>query len=301
MSGVFKKVKDLINFKHYINEASKNLQYKSRVNFLDYLVVTDTSLGISEEIEYSSKFVVSLTTYDKRLHDVYLTIESLMQQTRKADKIILWLSQSLINDPIPMSLKRQQNRGLEIKYCSDIKSYKKLIPTLKCFPNEVIITVDDDVIYNNDMLDKLICAYITDPQFIYYNRGHKMKLLSSNTLDTYVNWDWCCPTSNESKLLFPTGVGGILYPPNSLDDEVFNESIFMDICGSADDVWFKAMALKKGTLAKKVYTRDDKGEEYLENESMQDIALGKLNNIQNQNDRQIKAVFDKYDLYKFLK
>lgn len=32
------------------------------------------------------------------------------------------------------------------------------------------------------------------------------------------------------------GVGGILYLPHSLDKEVFNDDVFMDICLNADDV-----------------------------------------------------------------
>ena len=101
-------------------------------------------------------------------------------------------------------------------------------------------------------------------------------------------------------LNFPTGVGGVLYPPHSLDEEVLNESIFMDICTYADDVWLKAMALKKGTLSKKVYTHSS--EDFLMNEEVQDIGLRNIN-IENDflNDKQISTVFQKYNLYQILR
>jgi hypothetical protein len=37
---------------------------------------------------------------------------------------------------------------------------------------------------------------------------------------------------------FFTGAGGVLYPPNSLICEVFNESAFKEIAPNADDIWF---------------------------------------------------------------
>ncbi len=61
------------------------------------------------------------------------------------------------------------------------------------------------------------------------------------------------------------------------------------------------MALKKGTKAKKVNTINVHGCEYYENVSVQDVALFNINWKQNKNDKQIKAVFPKYDLYHLLK
>ncbi|RZJ64537.1 MAG: hypothetical protein EOO47_26940, partial [Flavobacterium sp.] len=273
MKNILKKIKDLFWLKLQIDELLGSIQYNSRVNILNELVVNSQNFGVTKEKYCEQDFVVSLTTYDKRLYDVYLTIESLMQQTRKANRIVLWLDQQTVNNPLPMSLQMQIVRGLEVRYCKDLRSYTKLIPSLKAFPADTIITVDDDLIYDVDMLDKLIMAYLKDPTKIYYNRGHLMKLVSSNELEKYQCWQWQSPILTPSHFNFPTGVGGVLYPPNCFDKEVLNESVFMEICKYADDVWFKAMAMLKGTLSQKVYTRNALGEEYLENPNVQDIAL----------------------------
>jgi hypothetical protein len=53
-----------------------------------------------------------------------------------------------------------------------------------------------------------------------------------------------CETRND---LFPTGVGGVLYPPGSLDPEVMNEGAALATCPSADDVWLYWMAKRAGT------------------------------------------------------
>src|SRR5690554_2625875 len=39
-------------------------------------------------------YVVSLTSYPSRIEDVWISIECLLRQTFKPDKIILWLAQS---------------------------------------------------------------------------------------------------------------------------------------------------------------------------------------------------------------
>ena len=62
------------------------------------------------------------------------------------------------------------------------------------------------------------------------------------------------------------------------------------------------MAIKKGTLVNKIYTRDPHGEGYLVNDDVQDIGLKKINLYgDNLNDQQIKAVFMRYNIYELLK
>ena len=76
----------------------------------------------------------------------------------------------------------------------------------------------------------------------------------------------------------------------------------MDICKYADDIWFKAMAIKKGTLTKKVYTHSSRGDDYLINEEVQDVGLGKINITGKYlNNKQLTDVFSKYNLYALLK
>ena len=85
----------------------------------------------------------------------------MLHQTIKPNKIILWLDQTAYNtyESIPIALHRQEARGLEIRLCEDIKSYTKLVPALINFPNAVIISVDDDIIYPIDFVERLYRAY----------------------------------------------------------------------------------------------------------------------------------------------
>lgn len=256
--------------------------------------------GITETPYCNNAIIVSLTTYGRRINDVCFTIESLMQQTMKANKIVLWLDERFEKKMLPNSLERQIDRGLEIKYTKDIKSYKKLIPAIKEFPNDVIITVDDDVIYDFDFLEKFIKAHLADPKSIYAGRVHSMVFDRKGTLMPYIKWDWN-NTSKPSRHLM-TGVGGVLYPPNSLYQDVTKEDIFMELSPTADDVWFTAMAKLKGTDIKKIITRNPQGVDYISNYGVQDMALCNINvGNEGRNDAQIQAVFSRYNIYDLIR
>ena len=66
----------------------------------------------------SESITISLTTFGPRIETVYLTIESLMQQSLKADRIVLCLAKSEFSEAgLPTALKKQRERGLEILFC----------------------------------------------------------------------------------------------------------------------------------------------------------------------------------------
>jgi hypothetical protein len=246
--------------------------------------------------------VVSLTSYGRRLQDVCFTIESIMQQTMKPNKIVLWIDPTCSNEPLPEALIRQQARGLVVVVVEDIRSYKKLIPALKAYPEDAIITIDDDAIYDFDIVERLIKAYQQNPTMIHACRTHVMDFDASGKLKPYMQWNLCTGDADDPRHRFLTGVGGTLYPRHALDDEVLNQEVFTSICRTADDVWFNAMALKKGTVINKVVTRSASGEDYLSNDDVQDMGLCLINNgAVNMNDVQIQAVYERYGLFDKLK
>lgn len=280
-----------------LKDELRLLKYETRRDWLIDHILHDTERGTTTQRYGQHEVIVSLTTYGKRIHEVALTIESLMQQSMKANRIVLWLDESFNGLPLPNLLYLHQNRGLEITYCKDIRSYKKLIPQMHATPEAVIITVDDDILYDCDVLEHLILAYLKSPQKIHSCRVHRMLFDINGRLMPYNQWDSRCSQLGTGKSNFLTSGGGVLFPPHSLDDEVFNEDVFMDICPNADDIWFTAMAIKKGTPINKVFTRNEHGEDYLEHPYALEQSLAVKNVVQGGNDRQIKAVFDKYKLY----
>ena len=284
-----------------LNEhLERQIAYNYRLEFLTNCTLNSKEPGISNNKYSNNEIVVSLTTFGKRLFDVYLAIESIMQQTIKPNRIVLWLGNELENTDFPITLKNQQNRGLEIRFCKDIMAYTKLIPSLRAFPSAAIITIDDDNLYNFDLIENLINDHKKHPSLILCTRMHRIKLRNKHRLEKYKNWTYRYDNHDISPLNFPTGAGGVLYPQKCFNEEVFNEEVFTKICKYADDVWFKAMALHNNVLSKKIFTHNSHGVDHLSYQGKQDDSLARFNITKGMNDVQLKAVFDKYNLYEKL-
>ncbi len=295
------RIKHLLTHAPAVYRTIDTLAFTIRKNWLESQILNCTESGITSTKYCDHDIIVSLTTYGARLGDVCYTIESLMQQTMKANKIVLWLYKEMMNKPLPMALIRQKERGLTINIIDkDLRSYKKLIPTLDLYPNDAIITVDDDLVYDFDILERMIYAYRQHPQCIHACRIHTMTFNKKGELRPYRKWDFCKVTSTPTRNFF-TGGGGTLYPPHALHSEVMNQEVFMKICPTGDDIWFNAMARLNGTVIRKVATRSKMGQDYIDNPNFTDMGLCNINVFGEQrNDIQIKAVFEKYNIYSTL-
>lgn len=281
-------------------QVVNDIRFHQKYEELTATALYESKSGLSSEKYGESEVIVSLTTHGKRVYDVHAAIESIMQGCVKPNRILLWISEDYRNTILPLTLQKQKARGLEIKYCKDIRSYKKLIPALKEFPDASIITIDDDIIYPHDLLECLINAHKEYPKCICANWIREFPRNLDKKYITLLKWPQLFDTDEVSERFFFEGFGGVLYPPHSLDSEVFNESVFMDICKTADDVWFNAMALKAGTKVKYAW-RHYSVASFIENTDAQCVALHNVNNKgELLNDVQIKAVYGKYGLWRKL-
>lgn len=278
---------------------SEKQRKESLIEYHKRSSLTSTTLGITRERYCPHEIIVSLTTFGDRIYSVHLAIESIMLGSMKPNRIILWLSEEEFhNKPIPAILKQQQARGLEIYYCKDIRSYKKIIYTLHENPESCIITIDDDAIYESDIINRLVNSHIEHPNAICACRVHRMVVDTTGHPVTYNKWKHCISDSDVSPLNFATGCGGILYPPHSLPPEALNEKKFMELCPSADDVWFYAMALMSNTPVIKVPTPNPMGiHTDLPSSLYQPLSFTNTCATDCQNDAQINAVLNHYNLY----
>lgn len=265
-------------------------------NRFECLFHISTKSGLTQTKYGDNEVIVSMTTYGIRAHHAYLTIESLMHQTVKPNHIILWLDESEFSrSNLPLSLKKLQKRGLEIMFTENIKSYKKLIPALKAFPSEVIITVDDDVIYPSNLIKILLLEHKNNPHDIICTHGHIIKFDVYGDLLPYIQWP-DCPTykSIASNSFLQIGIGGVLYPPHSLHPDVTNSEYFMRLSPTADDLWFKVMALKQGTIVRVSPIYHDFNNWITETNIEGDVSLFDINLTAN--DIQLRNLFSFYHL-----
>ena len=286
-----------------LNREIKQESISRRVDWLKGKVMSCTELGVTDKKYGGEEVIVSLTSFGKRINEVYLAIESIMQGTLKPNRIILWLAENEFREKVlPQTLQRQQKRGLQIEFCDDIKSYKKIIPTIEKYPDACIVTIDDDVMYEFDLLENLIRAHQDNPNDICACRMHRITLDEQKRPQSYLKWDMLVYPENKSNLHFLTSGGGTLFPPYCFVEEFFNKDAFMSLCPYADDVWINAMIWKSGRQVSKAYTHSKWGCDYYDISIEQEDALSLINNDTSfcRNDVQIKAVMDKYDLYRHL-
>ena len=243
--------------------------------------------------------VVSLTTHGRRIDYVPYAIESVFGQTVKPDRVVLYLGAGEFEGKtLPIALQRQMERGLEIRYVEDIGPHTKLIPALKEFPEATIITVDDDYMYPYDMIERLVRVHENNPGAVCCSHSTIIEKASSRKLKSSRSFPLCVPDKEYcSPALFAQGFGGILYPPHSLPEEVFDIHLMKDLDPHADDIWFKAMELLAGTPVVQM-PRDKYWYGELTSEShVQSDGLLNYNVNRNGNDVQFEKVFSHFGLY----
>ena len=193
---------------------------------------------------YQPKLLVSLTSYPARMNTIHLCLDSLYKQSLKADKILLWLAKEQFPQKevdLPSRLTEDVKAGkLEIRWCDDIGSHKKYFYAMQEYPHDIIVTVDDDIIYEPDALKTLYSSYEKFPHAI---SAHRCSLLlfddSGNLLPCS---RWVLPyedlVGTPSHQLMPIGSRGILYPPGLFGEAAFEKNKIIKNCTFEKIVFF---------------------------------------------------------------
>ena len=251
---------------------------------------------VSDVLNTTDSVTVSLTTYSSRIFDVYLTIESISNQSVKPARVILWLDEDEFEkNELPSSLTRLQQRGLEIGFCPNYKSYKKLLPTLELYPQDHIITIDDDVMYPPDFIERFISEFNKNPDVVLCNHAHDI-LIKGGVIQPYRNWDHGTDNLNISKRILPVGVGGVFYPRGTFDGQSMSYSLIEELAPSTDDLWFKCMALQNGFRARKLRTKVDFESNFIQIPGSQVVSLFQDNLGSHRNDKQLSSICEYFKL-----
>lgn len=240
--------------------------------------------------------VVTLTSYGRRAAKTTpLVLSSLLVQTKRPDRIILWLDNvNFSEERLPGQLAEMRDRyGVEIRFCSDIRSYKKLVPTLQLCPEDVLVTVDDDLLYKRKLLESLYKAHLETPTMRLCALAHR-PMVENGVFVPYRRWKHNVMHHTDGPI-FPLGGAGTLYPPHILHSDVVDESLFMRLAPQADDVWFWAMGELAGTKTRLI----DFGYPFYQIDLLyqllhKDASLMSSNLHEDNNDVQIKNVLDYY-------
>lgn len=231
----------------------------ARNPFIDWLTQPQ---GLGEENLDSRPFIVSLTTYPPRINSAWWAIESILRQTLKPHRVVLWIAKDdLAKMKIPQSLEVLQGRGLEIRISdTNYRVATKLIPSLKEFPDANVATIDDDRCYDSGLLEMLWQRHTEFPNCIVSpamkdirfsaKRGGIDYLLEDTTI---VDPSQCSPYDQSGDVFKDPGFyifegfRGVFYPCGAFTQEVFDQEAYNGLTPVADDPFFVAQAILKGT------------------------------------------------------
>lgn len=195
--------------------------------------------------------IVSLTSFPAAIPYAVQAVQSVLNGSVLPDKVILYLTFSQFGEnEIPQELLNlaNDNPRFEIRdYPKDIRSYRKLIPTLKDFPEAIIVTIDDDVKYHKDMLRDLLRLHKEFPNAVLAHRAKLMK--PDKPYRKWRKYRWYHFLGKRIHASFrniQTGVGGVLYPPHCLKSEMMDVELFTKLAPTTDDIWFWAAGVANG-------------------------------------------------------
>jgi len=195
--------------------------------------------------------IVSFTTFSTRINYIRYVVLSIIRGEVIPEFIVLYVSKETYedilnrNDPIIPTLI--DKHYLFLKIVPDVRSYKKLVYALQDFPEKNIVTCDDDVIYPSYWLKTIHQKHKQYEQqgYIVAHRAHLVSI-DHNKITSYNNWKKEVTKKEASvptKILFPTGTGGVLYPAGVLPNITWNAELFSRYAPTNDDIWFWFCAL----------------------------------------------------------
>lgn len=216
------------------------------------MTIANPQQSQEQDITRQPRVIVSLTSYPPAIGPVAETVKSLLRGSALPDRIVLYVTPAEFEGaPLPGELVELAARSdiFEIRhYPTNIRSYRKLIPALDDFPDDIIVTVDDDVKYHRHMLRDLIRLHEEHPGTVIAHRAKVIDLARPYRKWHKYRWyDFIFRRDYSGFDNLPTGVGGVLYPPRALDASMLRPELFMEIAPTTDDIWFWGAAVAKGT------------------------------------------------------
>ena len=182
--------------------------------------------------------IASMTTYPPRMKWAWVSIETLLRQTVRPQKLLLVLNlEEFPDQKLPLMIRSQTRRGLEILWVEkNGGSYDKLLPVRREYPHATIVTFDDDKYFPLTLLSSLYDASRSNPGVVIGSRGWEMHP-ENGDLHYGAGWSRAVAGAKSTLLLCPGG-NGCLYPPDSFSTNFDDLELAKELCPTADDIWF---------------------------------------------------------------
>lgn len=217
----------------------------------------------------SSNIVVTLTTIPARMAHLGPTFASILEQSRRADRVILYLPKAYRRTEFGGYQVPAVPAGVEVRIGErDYGPATKVLPALQEFAgtDSTIIYCDDDQIYDRDWIARLVEAREAFPGACIADRGLRVAKLDARTRPKDIGYRLKRLASfgvwHPMKKLdagmgeavdIAMGFGGVLVRPSFFRDSVFD---IPDVLWTVDDIWLSGqMAINGVTIRQASGTR----------------------------------------------
>jgi len=195
--------------------------------------------------KYNKDIVVSMTSYPKRISNIYSSIRLILEkQTLQPDKIYLWLSEEEFpnkENDLPKNLLNliNDNKCINLMWIKKNTYVHKRHEVFKYINDGYVFFLDDDVEYNPKLIESIVNISKEYPNtIILYNRysphiyeGIKIRYKRNNDCilgGPYINkFRWC------GQSMIPANI----YPKEILSDEY--QKIRNNTSPVSDECWFQ--------------------------------------------------------------
>ena len=193
--------------------------------------------------------IISMTSYPARINGVASVWKSILNQTVPRDKyhcVLVLAEPEFPGKKIPKDIKELVDNGdVElIWYPKNIRSHKKLMPTLKKYPDNPILVVDDDIRRENTWVELFLKDHEEHPNDIIagaYSFYFDDKLELARLMD--VRGKHSGGKNHVPSIVFnftrpANGCAGTLYPAHTFTDpRFFDEELMMKLSPTSDESW----------------------------------------------------------------
>lgn len=194
--------------------------------------------------------IISLTTTSNRLHLCRTALYSLVTQNLKPHKVVLNLSSSAyLKDEgvLDLDVYSYLTHGIEgelkniihIEWVENTGPFRKLMPTLQTADlDDIIVTADDDIIYDRNWLSSLLQDFDPKNMLIHASRVREVQYNKLGHETGYIHWPIVQKNTIINKDWIITFGGGAVLYRGWFAKELVDDHSYLDVAPTADDLWY---------------------------------------------------------------
>lgn len=245
--------------------------------------------------------VVSFTSHGARLVLVPKMLDTIRAQTIRPDRVVMTLMPEDYSLLAGMKMRswtldgytlRRNTGDMDVEILIgkvDLKPHLKYFYAMQKYRDSIIITVDDDRLYNEDVIEFLLKHHVKHPNCVMARRCVLVDYNEDGSPKPFSQWYMIKDCERESYNLLAEGFSGCLYPPDILkmsDDEIPN----IMRCLKADDIYLRWRETNLGVKVVRVPSEYARGGPQMPDAVVAETALSKVNTMQGGNDYWAKSI-----------